>query len=245
MQRYFLPTVVENQFTLPADINHHLATVLRAVIGTKAEFVLPDQTVFIGQVIAKESGALVLEKLANIDSHVELPVAATIIAGVPKGDKKAELVVQKATELGVTEIIFVATDWSVAKWDGKAAKKIERLQKIANGAAEQAHRTIIPTIKYVPSLTTILALTFDHKLIAWEEAAKDGEKATLAQVLADTQYGETIACVFGPEGGLSPKEVAQLTTIGYQVAGLGPRILRTETAPLYWLSAISFAMELA
>ena len=245
MQRYFLPTAVDQKFTLPVDINHHLATVLRASVGTTAEFVLPDQTVFIGKVVEIQDTILQLEKTTIIESHVELPVRATIIAGVPKGDKKAELVVQKGTELGASEIIFVATDWSVAKWSGKEHKKIERLQKIASGAAEQSHRTLIPTVKYLANLNEVLKLNFDHKLIAWEEAAKEGEKATMAKVLATTKPGQSMACVFGPEGGLSPQEVEKLQAANYQVMGLGPRILRTETAPLYWLSALSFAMELA
>lgn len=243
MQRYFLKTPVEKTFELDADIQHHFVTVLRAVEGTQAEFVRPDHTVFIGAVSALTGESTTISWVNDVDVDVELPVEATIIAGLPKGDKP-ELIVQKATELGVHHIIFVPTKWSVAKWNGKEAKKIARLQKIADGAAEQAHRTVQPVISYANSLRELMANDYDVKIVAWEESAKQGEQAALVAAYQQLQPGQKIVAVFGPEGGLTPEEVGMLGENGYQAAALGPRILRTETAPLYWLSSLSFFLEL-
>ena len=85
---------------------------------------------------------------------------------------------------------------------------------------------------------------FDYKLIAFEEEAKRGEKAQLAQVLTAVQSGQSILFVFGPEGGLTIEEVSKLSRAGFIACGLGPRILRTETAPLYALAAVSYQVEL-
>lgn len=243
MQRYFLTENVKDTFVLNAETYRHLITVLRAKIGTQAEFVLPNQEVVIAKLVSlsENEATMVVDK--TIDSHVELPIYTTIICGLPKGDK-AELIVQKATELGVSQIIFVQTAWSVAKWRDKIDKKLLRLQKIATGAAEQSHRTFVPKVKFYANLREVMALNFDHKLIAYEEAAKNGEQARLAQTLQALKMNETVATVFGPEGGLSPNEVEELQKAGYNVAALGPRILRTETAPLYLLSALSYATEL-
>ncbi|CAH0415832.1 16S rRNA (uracil(1498)-N(3))-methyltransferase [Periweissella fabaria] len=244
MQRYFLNDNVNTTFTLDDETYHHFVTVLRAKEGTKAEFVQPNQTVVIASLATVVDGMATMNVVDTLTSNVELPVDTTIVCGLPKGDK-AELIVQKATELGVNQVIFVQTAWSVAKWNDKAAKKIARLQKIAAGAAEQSHRTRVPVINYLASLTDVTALAFDHKMIAYEEAAKTGEQAQLAQTLARIEPQQSICAVFGPEGGIAPQEIEKLTANGYVVTALGPRILRAETAPLYWLSAISFALELA
>lgn len=244
MQRYFLSENVTTTFTLDTETYRHLVTVLRAKVGTQAEFVLPNQTVVIAKLTALTGTQATMAVIEKIESNVELPVKATIICGLPKGDKP-ELIVQKATELGVSKIIFVQSAWSVTKWRDKVDKKLARLQKIAAGAAEQSHRTVIPEVEFYAKLTDILPLTFDHKLIAYEEAAKVGEQAQLVKTLTEIKVGATIATVFGPEGGLDYNEVELLVANGYQVAALGPRILRAETAPLYWLSVLSYALELA
>ncbi|MCM0599027.1 16S rRNA (uracil(1498)-N(3))-methyltransferase [Periweissella fabalis] len=244
MQRYFLKANVEANFTLDEETYHHFVTVLRAKEGTKAEFVQPNQSVVIASLATVADGIATMNVVDTLTSNVELPIDTTIVCGLPKGDK-AELIVQKATELGVNQVIFVQTAWSVAKWNDKAAKKIARLQKIAAGAAEQSHRTRVPAIKYLASLTEVAVMPFDHKMIAYEEAAKTGEQAQLAQTLAAIEPQQSICAVFGPEGGIAPQEIETLTANGFTVAALGPRILRAETAPLYWLSAISFALELA
>ncbi|USS92781.1 16S rRNA (uracil(1498)-N(3))-methyltransferase [Fructilactobacillus ixorae] len=245
MQHYFSerPLTVGEEVPLSAEIKQHWLRVLRATIGTQAEFVDDQQQVFVGELVDEQQG--IIKIVAATTQNVELPVAVTIACGLPKSGK-AELIVQKATELGAQTIIFVPTDWSVAKWSQKATKKIARLQKIARSAAEQSHRNVIPEVRYYENLTALqtVAADADQRVIAYEEAAKQGETSRLVQLGTQLHPGDRVIALFGPEGGLRLEEVQDLQATGFQVVGLGPRILRTESAPLYFLSAISVLSEL-
>lgn len=247
MQRYFLSQVNKptEDLELPKDIAHHLTTVLRAEVNTKFEIVLADEQVYLAHVTRIDDVHTFAQIDQQLDVNVELPVKVTIASGLPKGDK-AELITQKATELGATRIVFFDTERSVAKWaPTKQARKIERLQKIASGAAEQSHRQVIPEIVYYNNLKQLLENeSADVKIVAWEESAKQGEQAQLVQSLEQLATGQTLLTIFGSEGGLSEAEVEIMSQYQVVPAGLGPRILRTETAPLYVLSAISYHFEL-
>ncbi|WP_258087953.1 RsmE family RNA methyltransferase [Weissella fangxianensis] len=244
MQRYFLDEVpTGEEFQLPENVAHHFITVLRSHEGSQAEFVLPNrQEIIIAKVVRFEHDYPIMAIVSRQESHVELPVDTTIVIGLSKGDKP-ELVVQKATELGVHHIIIVETAWSVVHWGQKAAKKITRLNKIATSAAEQAHRLRIPDVSYVASLVD-LEVDSTVKLVAWEESAKQGETSQLVQQLNRLQPADSVSFLFGPEGGLSSQEVDALVEQGFVPVGLGPRILRAETAPLYALSTLSYVIEL-
>ena len=177
-----------------------------------------------------------------------MPVKITIVCGVSKGDK-AEDIVKKGTQLGAVRFIFLNSRYSVARWKNqKQAKKIKRLQTIALNAAEQSHRNHVPEVKWADSLDDVIAMNADadFKVVAYEESAKQDEKTVLAQIATQAREKDSTSLVafFGPEGGIAPEEINQLTAAGYQCAGLGPRILRAETAPLYLLAALSFATEL-
>lgn len=244
MQRYFLTEEpIGQSFVLPEDIAHHFMTVLRGELDSEAEFVLPDrQRVVIAKVVDVNEQETTMEIVSERQSDVELPVNVTLVLGLTKGDKP-ELVVQKATELGVTNIIFVETAWSVVRWGMKVDKKLARLNKIAQAAAEQSHRLHIPEITYAPNLAA-LDLSEGERIVAWEESAKQGEARQLVQSLKGLETGGHLTAVVGPEGGLSPEELKQLEEKGFKAAGLGPRILRAETAPLYILSTVSYVVEL-
>ncbi|MCH5461278.1 16S rRNA (uracil(1498)-N(3))-methyltransferase [Lactobacillus sp. LC28-10] len=243
MQRYFIKSVLKtgDQFQLDSNVSKHWLQVMRGAAGDQAEFVDSQEALYLGQLNDDHSVTVV----KALESHVELPVEVTILSGLPKQDK-AEWIVQKATEMGANSICFFGADWSVAKWQpNKLGKKLTRLQKIAQGAAEQAHRTHIPTVNYFNTLKQAIAeLSFDHLLVAYEEAAKQGEQARLVKLLNQVKPHERLVAVFGPEGGISPAEMELLAQNQATVAGLGPRILRTETAPLYFLAAVSTILEL-
>jgi len=89
-----------------------------------------------------------------------------------------------------------------------------------------------------------LSAQYNHKIVAYEEEAKNGEQKNFAKMLSFAKPKDKILLVFGPEGGLTSKEASDLLAHGFELCGLGPRILRTETAPLYALSAISYHFEL-
>ncbi|MCW0952662.1 16S rRNA (uracil(1498)-N(3))-methyltransferase [Weissella ceti] len=244
MQRYFLTEEPADQrFVLPEDIAHHFMTVLRGEVDSQAEFVLPDrQRVVIAKVVSVDGEQTTMEIVSERQSDVELPVDVTLVLGLTKGDKP-ELVVQKATELGVTNIVFVETAWSVVRWGMKVDKKLARLNKIAQAAAEQSHRLHIPEVTYVPKISA-LELPEGERIVAWEESAKQGEASQLVKSLQGLKAGSHLTALVGPEGGLSPEEMTELAALNFKPAGLGPRILRAETAPLYILSTVSFALEL-
>lgn len=245
MQRYFLDSRPQSDcFELPEDVAHHFVTVLRAKKDDMAEFVLPDRkTIMVAKVVNLTDKNATMQVLESYQPQVELPVETTLIIGLSKGDK-SDLVVQKATELGVSRLIFVETAWSVAHWRNKSDKKIERLQKIAKGASEQSHRLKIPMLSYAESLDALSLPEAATKVVAWEESAKQGEKSALAHVISELIPGDHFVGLIGPEGGLKATELTHLEQFGFTPVGLGPRILRAETAPLYLLSALSFALEL-
>ncbi|MBM7617799.1 16S rRNA (uracil1498-N3)-methyltransferase [Weissella uvarum] len=246
MQRYFLDEAPQGEtFWLPEEIAHHFLTVLRAREGEQAEFVLPDhKTVLVAKVADFADHTARMQITASHTPQVELPVETTLIIGLSKGDKP-DFVVQKATELGVKHLIFVETDWSVVHWGNKSTKKLVRLEKIAQGASEQSHRLIVPTVSYAERLEDIRLPENMVGVVAWEESAKQGEQAKLAQTLSTLKTTDHFVGVIGPEGGLSEGELKTLTQRGFTPVGLGPRILRAETAPLYLLSALSYVLELS
>ncbi|WP_395318572.1 16S rRNA (uracil(1498)-N(3))-methyltransferase [Fructilactobacillus frigidiflavus] len=242
MQHYFLNQTlrVGDQLELPAEIKKHWLRVMRAEKGSQAEFVDDNQLLFVGELV-DENGKI--ELIEQKQHDVELPVQVTIACGLPKSGK-AELIVQKATEMGASQIIFLPTDWAVAKWNQKAPKKIERLQKIAQSAAEQSHRNLIPKVTYVTGITELAKVPATQKVVAYEESAKQGESSNLVKVVNSLHHGEQLLAFFGPEGGVSPNEIEKLKKMNFTLVGLGPRILRTESAPLYFLSAVSALSEL-
>ncbi|MBP3038920.1 16S rRNA (uracil(1498)-N(3))-methyltransferase [Bacillaceae bacterium Marseille-Q3522] len=248
MQRYFASFLKEdNVFLILGEDYHHLVRVMRMKTGDSVICVNDEGEAALCQVIALSADKVVAEVVHWLDDSVELPVNVTIASGLPKGDK-LDWIIQKGTELGAYTFIPFYAARSIAKWDEKkAAKKTERLQKIAKEAAEQAHRSFVPNVKQPISVKELVDLSdhYDFRAVASEEAAKDGETAYFARVLHELTEGHSLLLVFGPEGGLSEKEVDQLKEAGFVACGLGPRILRTETAPLYALSAISYHFELA
>ncbi|MEJ6400704.1 RsmE family RNA methyltransferase [Nicoliella lavandulae] len=246
MQHYFLnqPLAIDQVVAIPSLIKKHWLKVMRAVDGTKAEFVDDAQNVFIGELINSQIEPAI-KIIESKPFNAELPFSITIACGVAKNDK-ADWMVRKATEMGVDRIIFFAGDWSIAKWQpNRVNKKLERLNTIALSAAEQSHRNRVPVVEYQAKLNTIVSADYDQKVVAYEESAKAGEESMLHQTVNQMQPNDSMVAVFGPEGGISPREIELLTDQQVQPVGLGPRILRTETAPLYLLAAISAFSELS
>ncbi|NQN73375.1 16S rRNA (uracil(1498)-N(3))-methyltransferase [Streptococcus suis] len=246
MQQYFVNgRAPQGLFQISdKDTAKHMFSVMRLQADDQIVLVFDDGIKRLARVVDSQSQSVeIIEKLAD---NVELPVSVTIAMGFPKGDK-LEFVAQKATELGMAALWAFPADWSVVKWDGKKlGKKAEKLEKIAQGAAEQSKRNRIPAIRLFEKKSDFLAQLagFDQIILAYEEAAKEGEQANLVKILSGLEAGQSVLVIVGPEGGVSPEEVAAFEGAGAVKTGLGPRILRAETAPLYALSAISYATEL-
>lgn len=242
MQRYFLKS---NELVLTDEDFHHATKVMRLSVGDKVELVKQSEEVVVARATQITDDFVNFEYQLTVESQVELPIAVTIASALSKKDK-ADWIVQKGTEMGAGGFIFFNSDFSIAKWDQKKqAKKIERLQKIAKGAAEQSHRTVIPTIAYVNKIDELFQQSYDIQIVAYEESAKQGEVSQLKKSFDLIKPNQNLIAVFGSEGGISEAEINKLSSAGYKKVGLGPRILRAETAPLYLLASLSFFSELS
>ena len=245
MQQYFVAGKTQDEVTITdKDTMKHMFQVMRLAEDEEVVLVFDDHIKRLAKVL--DSSSHRFQILETLDSDVELPVDVTIAVGFPKGDK-LEFLAQKTTELGANQLWAFPADWSVVKWDGKKlAKKGDKLAKITLGAAEQSKRNRVPEVTLFEKKADFLAglSSFDKVFIAYEESAKEGETAALARELSRMTAGEKLLFIFGPEGGISPEEIAAFEAHGGQTIGLGPRIMRAETAPLYALSSISYALEL-
>ncbi|MFC4770771.1 16S rRNA (uracil(1498)-N(3))-methyltransferase [Enterococcus hermanniensis] len=245
MQRYFIDQPYQSAIKISGEPHHHMSRVMRMTAGNEVFLVFNDQVAIKAKITEIDNDHVLLVEVAKEALQRELPIAITIASGFPKGEK-LELIVQKGTELGASDFVAFPGETSVAKWDAKKQqKKQQRLNKIAQEAAEQSHRQALPTVCFASAKELIrLFEEYDAVLIAYEESAKQGEQAQLVQTFQKLTAGQKLLVVFGPEGGLTPKEIEVFQTAGAKLCGLGPRILRTETAPFYLLSAASFYYEL-
>ena len=239
-----MPAVGENFELTDAAAVHHIFTVLRAKAGDSLRLVFDDGKVGRASVVKANEHLLELTEILSVET--ELPVAVTIAVGLPKGDK-LDFIAEKATELGAAAIWAAPFDWSVSKYDAKKrAKKYEKLTKIVQNAAEQSLRQMIPEIALFENFHQLTEkfVDFDAVLIAYEETAKAGDVSSFAKNLSPISKGQKILMIFGPEGGISPAEIDAMLGLGAATIGLGPRILRAETAPLVGLSQIAAYYEL-
>ena len=173
-----------------------------------------------------------LEELPSTEAALKI----TLFQGLPKAEKM-EWIVQKLTELGAVAVVPVAMERCVARLtpqDGE--KKRDRWQKIAREAAKQSGRTVTPRVGCPQRFEAMLEELrgFDAALIPWEEARGYGP----LQFSRDFPRARHVALVVGPEGGMSPEEVARMEEAGARRITLGPRILRTETAGLVAAAAL-------
>ena len=173
------------------------------------------------------------------ESH-EPDVRISLLQGLAKGEKM-ELIIQKAVEIGVTEIFPLAMDHSVVVLDrSKAGKKTERWQKIAEAAAKQSKRDVIPVVHEVMKLSQVLKEEkWDLLVIAYESE----NRISLKEVLQVRRNAKSIGVIIGPEGGLSNEEVKVAQDAGGTAVSLGRRILRTETAGLVAATAILYETD--
>lgn len=173
----------------------------------------------------------------------ELPVQIFLFQGLPKADK-LEQIIQKSVELGVYEIIPTETARSIVKYDAKKMQsKQQRWQKIAEGAAKQSRRGIIPEVKPVTKFSEAVKAAADLDLILIPyENFKDRKETKAA--FERLRPGMKVGLFIGPEGGFEPEEVQLAKEVsGALPISLGSRILRTETAPLMLLSVLMFQLE--
>lgn len=239
MARFFVEAdqMLGDVITLTGENAQH-AKVLRLKTGEQVLTCDGEGMECLCEVIAMGSGTVELSVRERRQATSEAAVSVSIYMGFPKSDK-LEHVIQKATELGVTEIIAFPAARSVSRPDEKSMKKkLERWQKIAASAAEQCGRGRIPQVLVLDSYASALerAAKADKALLFYEN-----ERATTLRMALDAGSFHSVSLMTGPEGGLEEKEVQQAQDAGLQVCTLGRRILRCETAPLCALSAVMYA----
>lgn len=249
---------------LGEDVNH-IANVLR--LKKEDEIIICDKDEIINykaKIIEIQKEKVVCNIIEKLTNTTESSIEVSIFQGLPKSDKM-EYIIQKATELGVKEVIPVAMKRCVVKIDEKdMAKKTNRWQKIAEVAAKQSGRDIIPKVNEIinfQKMKDVICL-YDLFLVAYEEEKQVTLKQVLQQTKERLQNGTIkteeilklsdrknekdkirIGVVIGPEGGLESKEVEELKQNGAKIITLGNRILRTETASLAILSNIIYEFE--
>lgn len=225
-----------------SDVNH-ITNVLRMKIGE--QFYVNDGSASGKYLCALQSvseDAVICEIKEHIAETSELPCEIVLYQGLPKADKM-ELIIQKAVELGVARIVPVAMKRSIVKLDDKKAQsKIQRWQQIAEAAAKQSKRDIIPTIDAPVTLKEALKETesFELSMMPYEQAKG---MAFTRELLEGIKPGQRIAIFIGPEGGFEETEVQLALEMGTQPVTLGRRILRTETAGLTMLSMLIYVLE--
>lgn len=238
MARFFVePEELDGNFLVLTGENATHAKVLRLKNGEQVTVCDGQGNECICTVsdISPDQVSLVVNRRQN--SSTEPQVKASVYMAFSKGDK-LEHVIQKATELGVYEVVAFPSARCVSKPDDKSLrKKLDRWQKIAASAAEQSGRGLVPQVVVLGSYTEALnrAMQADISILFYEN-----ERATTLRMALQAQPYSSISLLTGPEGGLEQKEVEQALSAGLQVCTLGTRILRCETAPLCALSAVMY-----
>lgn len=236
MPRFLLSSLKEGWGQLTGEEAHHVVKVQRYRINDMIE-VVGDARVFRGVISELQEGLVTVKIEAELRSS-EPQLDVTLYQGVVKGDK-LELIIQKAVELGVSRIVPVMCRRTIVVLDEKKAReRTARWQRIAQEASKQSGRAKVPLIDQPLSL--VEALTQDVSQL--RVMAYEGGGTTLKACFSRLPLIQTASCLIGPEGGFDPVEVDLAKSHGFIIVGLGPRILRAETAPLALLSILMYEL---
>ena len=230
--------IIENE-----DVNH-IKNVLRIGINEKIQICnINSSKNYLCEILEEDTKYIKCKIINKINCTTEANTYIHVFQGLPKAEKMEDIV-QKLTELGIRQITPVFMERCIVKLDEKAHKKrIERLQKIAEAAAKQSKRDMIPLINYcidIENLSNQLE-NFDLIITAYEEE-KNNKIRDVLKGYKDKRDLK-VALIIGPEGGISLKEVKKLQNANSQFVTLGPRILRTQTAPIVLSSIILYELN--
>ena len=248
MQQYFIneDLNVESTYELSKDDSNHIVRIMRKKIEDKVYVVFNNEIKYICTIVDNNADKVLMTPFEQVIGTNELSTKITVAIPPLKNDK-IEYLMQKLTELGVSNIVLFNSERNVAKVKkDKVDSKLNRWNKIVKEAAEQSKRNIIPDITYVDSLKDLIAFSekFDHKVVAYEKESVNEENINLKNLLHSDLSNKEVIAVFGSEGGLSEQEIDFLTENKFDVIGLGKRILRAETAPLYFVRCVAYFSEL-
>ena len=220
------------------DVNH-IKNVLRLEIGTLIQ-ISDGEKNYISKIKQINKDIIICEIVEVIGNQNEASIKIDIFQGLPKSDKM-EYIIQKCTEIGVNEYFPVSMKRSIVKLFGKdEEKKILRWQKIAEGAAKQSGRDIIPKINNIKNIDNVCKIIKDYDIFIVTYELEDNESLKQSLEKLNKENVNKIAVLIGPEGGIEEEEVELLKKNGAKVVSLGRRILRTETVALAVSSIIMY-----
>ena len=247
MPRFFVKAdqVTDTEIKIIGEDVKHIKNVLRKQIGDIIEICNQETEKAYKCEISNLNEEQITSKIIEEISSDNEKIKVDIYQGLPKADKM-ELIIQKAIELGANAIIPVDMKRCIVKLDSKSEiKKIERWQKIAESAAKQSGRNIIPQIGNVIQIKDLIKLQneYDVIIVCYENEKENSLKTELLNLKEQDKQELSIAIVIGPEGGLEENDVDILKQSGAKIVTLGNRILRTETVALNVLSIIMYELE--
>lgn len=245
MYRFYIEPeqVCDNEVVITGSDVNHMKNVLRLEPGEWVVACDKNGTDYVSRVksLSKEEVILQVEKIQ--ETGTELPGKIYLFQGLPKQDKM-ELIIQKAVELGVYQVIPVMMNRCVVKLkeQGKIQKKQQRWQGIAEAAAKQCDRGIIPEVLAPVSFSEALRMAENLECTMIPYELQEGINQS-KEIVAQACTKKSIGIFIGPEGGFDEAEVEQAVSMGAKPVTLGKRILRTETAGMTMLSIMMFQMQ--
>lgn len=237
MRRFFIEQPVETHFAITGSDAKHIVKVLRLQTGEEVDVVGSDGRA--ARVVIEELGLqqVGLRFLSWLEESKEPPIKVSLAQGLAKGEKM-DFIIQKTVELGVSRVIPVETERCVVRYEGKKRQeRVIRWQNIAAEAAKQCRRSLVPQVGEITGLKKLLTgLPPDTAAIMLYEAENKRGLKDMLQKHSAKEY----LLLIGPEGGFSEAEVALCREHGVLMAGMGPRILRTETAAIASLALLMY-----
>jgi len=247
LPRFFVTStqITDNSVTILGEDAHHISRALRAAVGDPVTVCDMSRTEYDCVLTDFLPDRVIAKVIASHPANTEPPIRITLYQALPKGDK-LDTVIQKAVECGACRIVPFESERCVARMKADSEeRKTERRQRIANEAAKQCGRGCLPEVSQTISFQEMLrqAATADAVFFCYEGDGTLPIGVGLAK--AQPPKGGEVALVIGSEGGFSQREALAAADRGFFMTGLGPRILRTETAPTFALACISYYFELS
>ena len=246
MQKFFVKTnqIKDKQIEILGDSVNHIKNVLRLKINEKIEICdIYSSKNYICTIFEILKEKVICNIIEEHNSQAEPNTYINIIQGIPKGDK-FEWIIEKCTEVGASEFTPLKMDRCITKIDDEKQKqkKLERWRKIAESAAMQSKRDIIPTINNFQEFNNIpnIVKDYDFVYVAYENEKENTLKHELKKINNISNKKIKIAVIIGPEGGISDEEIEKIKEWNIPIITLGNTILRTETAPIVISSIILY-----
>lgn len=245
LDRFFADRCIDDRaYITDTDEIKHITKVMRLRAGERVEIIAGPDKEYLAEIKEISKAEIELAIIEEIKKKRELDCRITIYQGIPKG-QKMELIIQKATELGVYHIVPCDLKRCVSSISEKEDKKIARWQKIAHEASKQAKRLSVPAIENTMEIDEIIDDMKSNQIniLFYESEDNLMLKDCLRRITSSGRKTVSAGIIIGPEGGLEECERAALCEAGAESVSLGDRILRTETAAIYGAAVLAYEFE--